>query len=305
MSRHDVLRGLLPVCFLLMALGACTEYDVDTRQDDSGTEVLTQEPLSFTTQNYDFTGPASIQSVLDLIPTDDFVWHGFAPGSEYPVQGDCDFDRANDQVTSTVEDLPKTIEGIVTLHPRFFQKRTICNQDERFYGTYFLQDSSGGVVVLKDSRVSDFTYGDRVRIRVKGLVHNAFGTDVPPFQAVLAHDSQQIVSRANDIFYEEITRGFEISDIGKVRRIKGVIKSAPTNSNFNEMEIVDPNDPTKTWLVSLDRELGQRSPELCEGDPVTLTGPVMDNFGLRVIIASRGQIVFADQACQNKYGQAQ
>lgn len=282
----------------LIACGDPTE--VPERVDAAGKEVPVQEPIAFTSTNYNFTGPKSISELISIIPADQFVWHGFAPNSPYPVQGDCEPGRTGEQVVSVANELPMTIEGIVTLHPRYFQKRTICGEDERFYASYFLQDSTGGIVVLKDSRIEDFTYGARVRLRVRGVVHQAFGVGVPPFRAVIVHDQQEIISTNNDIYYETTDAAFVTADIGKVKRITGKIVSEATNNNFNEMLVQHPTDPSITWLVSLDRELGQRNPELCQGDSVTLTGPMLDNFGLRLIIASLGQIEFDPNACKNK-----
>lgn len=298
---HSPSFRMILVSLLLVASSSCADFSSpSTRIDEKPEETTTIEKIEFTTQNYAFTGPTSIADMVAAIPEDDFVWHGFAPQFPYPVQGDCDFDRANEQKVSVSMDLPVTIEGVVTLHPRYFQKRTICNQDERFYASYFIQDGSGGIVVLKDSRVSDFTYGARVKMRVLGLVYNRFGQAALPFRAVLAHDQQEIISTNNPIYYEPVNRNLEVADIGKVVQVKGRIVSEATNSNFNEMKVEALGNPEITWLVSLDRELGQRSPELCAGDTVTLTGPVLDSFGLRLVIASRGQIEFDANACQNK-----
>lgn len=287
------------VCLItIMGLAACGgPGEVPEREDAPGQEVPVEEPITFTTTNYSFTGPDSIADLIGIIPTDQFVWHGFAPNDPFPVQGDCEPDRSGEQVVSVATELPMTIEGVVTLHPRYFQKRTLCGEDERFYASYFMQDSTGGILVLKDSRVEDFTFGARVQIRVRGVVFNAFGVGVPPFRAVIVHDQQQIISTNNEIYYEPTTTSFVAEDIGKVKRITGKIIKEATNNNFNEMLVEHPTDPSITWLVSLDRELGQRNPELCLGDTVTLTGPMLDNFGLRLVISSLGQIEFDPNAC--------
>ena len=283
--------------FAVFCASCGSPTEISPRTDPPGSESVVQEPIAFTATNYTFTGPDSIAQLKAIIPTDQFVWHGFAPMDRFPVEGDCEADRNGVQMISVAPELPMVIEGIVTLHPRYFQKRTICGQDERFYASYFLQDSTGGIVILKDSRIEDFTYGARVRMRVRGVVHNAFGVGAPPFQAVLIHDQQEIISLNNPIYYEPTEQPFGVADIGKVKRFTGRIIKEATNNNFNEMLLEHPTDPSITWLVSLDRELGQRSPELCQGDTVTLTGPVFDSFGLRAIIASLGQIEFGPNPC--------
>ncbi|MBU6162736.1 MAG: hypothetical protein KGO50_16595, partial [Myxococcales bacterium] len=65
--------------------------------------------------------------------------------------------------------LPMVIEGVVTLHPRQYVKTPVCGQDERFYGSFVIEDDTGGILVLRDGRVADFTFGDRVRLTVRGL----------------------------------------------------------------------------------------------------------------------------------------
>ena len=68
-------------------------------------------------------------------------------------------DQCNGGGATVRTELPMTIEGVVTLHPRRFLKPTICGQDERHYGSFVLEDDTGGIVVLRDSRVAPFTYG--------------------------------------------------------------------------------------------------------------------------------------------------
>ena len=284
-----------PLCVLLALLvvlpsfmGCADEARVlDLREDPSSEESVVQEPLTFTDTAYksSFQGPDSIAEVLALIDKGAPVWHGFSPATPYPVKGDCDFDRSGEQVTNEIAALPMVIEGVVTLHPRYFVKQAICGEDERFYGSFFIQDHSGGILVLRDSRISPFSYGDVVRMRVTGVAKyfDAF--------SVLTFDQLEVVSEQKiPLAYETTTNGFRVADQGLVRRIRGKIVSESTNNNFNEMRLESLDDPAVSWLVSLDRELGQRRPELFVGDVVELTGPVTNSFGLRMLIASYGQI---------------
>lgn len=275
------------------------------------------EPVAFTDQNYDFTGETSIRDVLDLIAEEEFVWYGVSSESPYPVMGDCEPDRPGDQVVASLDELPATIEGVVTLHPRYFQKISVCGEDERNYGSFIMQDATGGILVLKDSRIADFTYGQRVRLKVRGLI-KFFDTF-----AVLVHDGAEVIDEEQQSIYYEpgggpegsLERAFtesgdigsEDNDIGKVLRIRGRVVQAPTNSNFNEAILCMLDRPCELsdgmldnkWTVSFDRELGLRNVSVAEGQRVQLTGPVVNSFGVRMIVARLGQIEYIDDASQN------
>lgn len=257
------------------------------------------EKIEYTDKAYTFTGPDSIASVYPLF-TDDFVWYGVDKDAQYPVisDGACD-SRANE--VEILAKLPKTIEGIVTLHPRYFQKISFCGQDERFYGAYLIEDSTQGILVLKDSRISDFTYGDKVKLRVRGLV-KFFDT-----YAVLVSDNEEVVGRGNPVYYKDIEfRDLDDDDIGSNLRLTGRVAGLPTNSNFNELCLVakDAADDSACdysctsadgcsgfVLVSLDREIGQRQSEFFKiGDVMQITGPSVNSFGNKLLVARLGQI---------------
>jgi hypothetical protein len=275
------------------------DYDEGTTLDVADSEQLLTE---YTDTPYDFTGPTPIADVVALTESDDFVWQGFDADSAFPVSGDCEADRQGDQAPQIVDELPVTIEGVVTLHPRYFQKHAICGQDERFYGSFFIQDASGGILVLRDSRVAKFTFGNRVRLKVRGLMSNRFGEG---FRAVLAYDDFEVLpGEGTDedplylrdkypIYYEEIDRELEGSDIGLVKRFTGVVTREADNNNFSELRL-ESEDGSKQWVASLDREIALRRPPLDVGTRVTLTGPVIDSFGLRVLVASYGQLEIHD-----------
>lgn len=296
MIRTAIRPLLLPL--LSLALASCAEVgEAIDREDPSEFDVITvdqidvEEPIAFTATNYDFTGPSTIADLnvlFDKKPDRDFNYYAFEPGSPYPIQNNCTPTNTRFPTTVVTEQaLPMTIEGIVTTYPRYFQKKLVCGEDERFYGSYFIQDSTGGILVLRDSRIADFTFGDRIRLKVRAILGGEF--DDVPTRAVLVGEVEQVVSRQNPIYYEQTEARFVNGDIGKVKRVKGIITLEPTNFNFNEMVLKHPTDPAVTWAVSLDRELGQRRPKLRVGDLVELTGPVLDSFGPRMIIYSVGQ----------------
>lgn len=271
-------------------LGGCVETQSGADPGefyDPGSRVEVSEPIAFTDVPYDFTGPTPIATLLGLFPTNDFVWYGLASDSPYSHSGNCDPSRTQPTVPKLLTELPATIEGVVTLHPRYFQKITVCGSDERYYGSYILQDSSGGILVLKDSRIADFDYGDRVRLRVRGIV-KYFET-----RAVLVYDEEEVLTdfrSPEPIYYEEVTSNFVASHSGKVVRVRGRVIGEPDNQNFNEMKLESLDTPGVEWIVSIDKELGNRgvSPKL--GESIEVTGPVLDSYGLRIFVASLGQL---------------
>lgn len=327
------LSRLVVLTILIATLGACaqeqepfTEAQISERYGDVE-QVFVQEPVEFTNQPYSFMGPSSIEDLLNVIPPNSFVFYGFAPEDEHPLD-DVLCEGMFDNISPAPE-LPMVVEGVVTLHPRYFIKPTFCGEDERYYGSYLIQDSTGGIMVFKDSRIADFQMGDRVRLNVRGL-YSSFDTP-----AVLAHDPAEVLESDQPIYYEEVDRELEITDIGKVKRFTGKVGPGglPTNQNFNEMCLVRPEDDSPErcgkfctvntaetacasencvedfpgagtgrcaredgyWLVSLDREIGQRQPRIIEeGDVIEVTGPVVDSFGLSFLIARWGQLRFIE-----------
>ncbi|MFT4702864.1 MAG: hypothetical protein ACI81R_000551 [Bradymonadia bacterium] len=151
--------------------------------------------------------------------------------------------------------LPMVVEGVVTLHPRQYMKVLICGQDEKFYGSYTIEDDTGGIVVLRDSRVAPFTFGDRVRLTVSGVMLT-FGLS-PNTRAVLISDyevlpvEQTLAGQApwGTVLYQPLTES--ITDDSPVftrtQQIEGWVFSEPTNDNFNSMVItserIEPTDP--------------------------------------------------------------
>lgn len=298
-------RNWLPLPLFLLGLAGCPQAateQVSYPYEEPTTFVpLEYTSIEYTPQNYTPAGGdiAPISELLDIIAADDdIVWHAFSSEAPFPISGDCEPDRNGDQGPKIVAGLPVTIEGVITMHPRYFQKHTICGQDERFYGSFFIQDASGGILVLKDSRVSDFTYGDRVRLKVQGLYANRFGqlggANGGVFAAILAFEDQETMNLPEEksaIYYEPSAGPFVAADVGRVKRVRGKIVSLATNNNFNELVLEDESDSSVRWVMSIDRELGLRPNDFNIQDKVIeVTGPVIDSFGLRMVIASLGQI---------------
>jgi hypothetical protein len=287
------LAAIMPAAFVISGCGEQQGPQDSTEYYGQPQHAEVEDPIGFTAQNYDFTGETPIADIHAMFDTSEQVWYGLSPMDPFPM-GD---ERALDvecgdfgNEVAKVEDLPATIEGVATLHPRYFQKISVCGQDQRYYGSFFLQDETDGILVLQDYRVTDFTFGQRVRLRVRGLV-TSFGQP-----AVLISDQLEVVEdrEVQDIYYEKIERPFETADASKVRRIEGVVISEPTNANFNELILE--GDEGSVWGVSIDRELGNRGVNLHDGDRIQLTGPVINSYGLNMLIASLGQIERLDSA---------
>lgn len=204
------------------------------------------EPIEFVSRSETMyglprDGMASVADLIAVFPTeptavdepDIFV----APGVDAPT----DQCRGGGFVES--DGLPLELEVVVTLHPRQYMKIPICGQDERHYGVYTIEDDTGGIVVLRDSRVAPFTFGDRLRLRVDGVMFT-FGLETDT-RAVLISDYEvldvtpAIEGAAPDgtVLYEDTNERFGPDDIGRVRQVEGFVYLKPTNDNFNSMAL--------------------------------------------------------------------
>lgn len=317
--NQNLLRGgllCLGICGAPLFLGACADAEGPLNPEDyysQGTPTEVLEPIGFSDKNYDergddsiaFGGESTIAETLAMITppaagepgSDAFTWYGFSPLDPYPMGDNPDFEMECDpennptnnpkyqQPWRKISALPTVIEGVVTLHPRHFKKIRFCGQDQRYYNSYFIQDDTGGIMILKDSRVADFTFGERVRLRVRGLMKSYDD------YLVVTFDSEEVVNPGTkyDIYYKEVDEALGLEDIGQVRRVRGTIYSEPTSTNFNSMFIRDENGVS--YAASIDRELAQRNIGLENGVSVQLTGPVVNSYGdFVVLISSLGQI---------------
>lgn len=134
-----------------------------------------------------------------------------------------------------VDELPMVIDAVVTLHPRQYVKRPVCGQDERNYGTFVVEDDTGGIIVLRNSRVANFTFGDRVRLTVRAAGLTAGN---PNTRAIVAADIEVLGERV-PVLFEPAPSPFTADDIGRVRQVEGYIVIEPTSLNFNSMVIAD------------------------------------------------------------------
>ena len=325
--KQKLMRRTVGALVLVMWLVGC--HDPEEAKDasdyfsDNPSTSTVSDPIEFTDEPYeDLHGEMTIAELREIIPQQGTpseeeqeelepgdipsvanVWFGFSPDDPFPVDGDCNpQDDRFDTIPSTIDELPATIEGVVTLHPRYFSNLTMCGTRERYYGTYVIQDETGGIQVFKDSRVAEFDVGDRVRLRVRGVTRT-FGTT-----AIIAFDEEEVLNERDEreaVYYQPIVDeegndrqllgeqdvdDFPEADTYTVRRMVGEVIVEATNQNFNEMQVRSVDNPDVEWFASLDREIGNRGVAPPEGSIVELTGPILDSFEMRMVIGSLGQM---------------
>jgi hypothetical protein len=275
-----VMRRMIP----LLLLAACAEpgepegawswYEAPASYD-------VQESVAFTDVPYDFTGPTAIAD----LPVATELGTVFATDDGPP---DC-------AEWSTTDELPAEIEGIVTLHPRYYYKSQGClpetnddglDSDEKYYGSYFIEDASGGIFVLGDSKVAHFDMGDRVRMRVRA-VRDAFGVNT-----VAAHDITEVLRGPEAISYVEKSERFDAADVSEVRRVSGTVRDEI--GNFGEFNI-EADDGTN-YAIGVDAELARRGAYWAPGTRLQATGPVFLSYGSYTLIVMKlGQIQVLDE----------
>jgi hypothetical protein len=265
----------------LLCLAACA--DVRSEPEDyaswysQGVVLDVEEPLVFTDVPYaaPVAGEAIGDFEDDLFPVADGD-PVFASGDSYAVSG-C----PSSQSTS----LPFEVEGIVTLHPRFYFKTRGCDGDEKYYGSYFIEDATGGFFVLGDSKVAHFDMGDRVRLKVRGI-RTTFDVDM-----VYAHDVVAVERGPEPIYYETLDRALELStdrsEIGRVKRIVGTVITE--KDTFGEFQVEGDNGVV--FNVSLDAELNRRGIGFPIGTRLQVTGPMHFSFSsFNIVVMRVGQL---------------
>lgn len=235
-----------------------------------------EEPVEFTDAPYDFSGPTSIDDLPKPALGSFSTWLDTSLFND-----DCDGWQHSDE-------LPRDIEGVVTLHPRFYFKTSGCrgssdaDSDEKYYGSYFIQDSSGGIFVLGDSKVAHFDMGQRVKLRVRGVKENF------DLQMISAHDVLEVNTEIEPIYYQWADGPLGPDDVSEVRRVTGTVLGNTTN--FGELTIEA--DDGSLYTVKLDWEITRRKHRWDEGTSVTVTGPVLFSYDVYAINVMRvGQIL--------------
>jgi hypothetical protein len=238
---------------------------------DPGAPLVVAERLEFTDVNYDFTGETPIADLP--IPAGDSFVSLFAEGDPLPA---C-------EEWETTPDLPAEITGIVTILPRYYYKTDGCDQDaEKYYGSFFLQDASGGIFVLNDSKVSHFLAGDRVTLSVRGVA-NRF--DLP---MVTALDVVDVQPHPEPIYFQAANAAFDQGDIALVERVTGTV--ATEADTFGAFDLTQDGTGV-TYGVSIDSDLARRGVHYAVGTRITVTGPVLYSYSLySIIVMQVGQV---------------
>lgn len=275
---------------LLLSLVACTGRAPEDPDDwfDPGEVYDVTEPVTFTDEPYGLPegGDPGIAELLGPALT-------FARGFGTRIAAsDLTDDAAACSGWEYDDSLPVEVTGVVTILPKYYFKSNGCgNDDEKFYGSYFIEDDTGGMFVLADSRVAKFDQGDIVTIGVRGT-RRSFGQDM-----VYVHDVLDVQRVGVPVRYVVKQAPFGDPDINEVRRVTGTVVTDP--DTFGEFR-VDPDDNPSTCnpgtgigcaVVGLDIELNRRGITFAVGERVTFTGPILYSYNTYKLIVMRlGQI---------------
>ncbi|MBA2321601.1 MAG: hypothetical protein H0V89_10640, partial [Deltaproteobacteria bacterium] len=234
---------------------------------DGGAPLEVTEALAFTDVPYDFTGPSPIADLPAPQPFEVL----FEPG---------DLPQCPDWATTP--ELPREISGIVTIFPRLYYKTDGCDGDEeKYYESYFVQDATGGVFVLGDSKVAHFDAGDRVEMTVRGIA-NRFDLAM-----VTVHDVTTIQRGPEPIYYEIPDDSLGVSDIALVRRVEGEVVTVKDTFGAFQLE----TDDGTRFDVALDVDLNRRGIDYPVGSRIIVTGPVLYSFSVfSIVVMQIGQV---------------
>lgn len=262
-----------------LATAACAEVSPLPDTSDwwgDGVDYDVREPLRFTPEPYtDLAGPGIGSMLTELFPAPTLT---FAPGDTYATGVGC--------TTATNPELPVEIDGIVTLHPRWYMKLQGCNRaEEKYYGNWFIEDATGGIFVVGDSKVAHFDVGDRVRILVRGVRTN-FGMHM-----VYVHDVLEVSREARPVYYQAVDRPLGPEDMGQTRRVRGTVVGPPDTFGAFLVETAS----GARVAASLDAELNRRRAHPPVGGTVCVTGPVLFSFSTYSIPIMRiGQVAVVE-----------
>jgi hypothetical protein len=242
--------------------------DLDEYFDPAG-DYDVREPLSFTQEPYGLTGIGAFKN--SVFPASAVQ---FAPGDAYMSGTRCE-GRENNR-------LPAEVTGVVTILPRFYMKISGCDRaEEKYYGNYFLEDDSGGVFVVGDSKVANFDAGDTVTLRVRAVRTNF------DFDMVYGHDVVSVDRTSRPVRYAWSEAAFTPEDVGRVKRIRGVVASEP--DTFGQLTVT--GEDGTDWFVGLDAELNRRRVWPTVGATLCATGPVQYSFSEYSLVVMRvGQL---------------
>ena len=135
-----------------------------------------------------------------------------------------------------------TIEGVVTLHPRQYMKVPVCGQGERNCSAFVIEDDTGGMVILRDSRIAPYSMGDRVRVTLDSLIYPPPGLRNLMWMGLTAQIEVVKSSQGENrlpIYYAQSPSWFSEDDVVETKEIEGFVIQQPSNSNFSELILED------------------------------------------------------------------
>jgi hypothetical protein len=260
---------LLVVCAVVLTAG-CGEgksgpiSEEEIWSDEVTTDEATQ-PVEFAERGEDTsyglprTGEPGIAELIAIFNEELSSSVGYAFAESVFDRGDPPLQECRIGSARSTDRLPITVEGVVTYHPRKFFKVEVCSadEDERNWGAFTIEDDTGGVLVLRLGRTNNFSFGDRVRLTVYGVMLTF--SQQADTRAVLSYDLEKISEDSPEqdepVLFERTSDSFGSDDVTEVRRIEGYVAQPPTNRNFNEMLVADipvpdanepfPADPTR------------------------------------------------------------
>jgi hypothetical protein len=290
---------------LLFVSGCADVRDEPVDQSDwwgAGEDAWVEESIDFTDADYaipaggsggigDFSDSVYPVGTWDRSDSENLWSIKYAPGEDFSA--DC----------GGLEDdaLPHELEGIVTLHPAWYIKSYGCapepdrsyppESEEKYYSSYFIEDSTGGLFVLFDSRVAPFTVGDKVRLKVRAVRSNHWddgGSYIGSQDMIYSHDILSVERGASAVHYTEVDGDLTIDHINRVVRVTGPI--VEIDESFNNYTVETAGGGRVAYSLGLD--LGRRPSAKAEvGDVVTATGPVLLSYDIFTIsIAQVGQL---------------
>ena len=241
-----ILRRLLLVGALL-----CSSCAKDPRTDPIAADAIwpavpvqnnVQEPIEFrermSAQPYGLptAGAIPIAQLIALLPQENVRFGDPRTFTSQAGKIPC----SSGDVQVLAQDLPAVIEGVVTLHPRRYLKIPVCDQDEKHYGSFTIEDDTGGIVVLRDSRIAPFRTGDRVRLVVDAITL----TYLEPTTRAILTASVELMDTPSGaegrvVYFERTNNEFGPNDITRVRRIEGFAVQSPSNKNFGSLIVAD------------------------------------------------------------------
>ena len=235
-------------CFVLAlsVIGCANDTGPRTGPEDrwptSGTERTVSEPVALAdramsgTYNLPRAGQPSIRDLIDILPSEDIGFDDpkFFSSDDQPLM--CTNGRTTQSPT-----LPLTIEAVVTIPGTYYIKVSVCDQEEKFYGSFVIEDDTGGLMVLRDSRVAQVQPGDVVRMTVHTLAiaDNLGRVDS---RAVLSYDLE-ILPEKQSVLYSTTDVAFTTEQAGRTMQIEGYALEHPTNLNFSTMVLSDREIP--------------------------------------------------------------